>query len=449
MARLKPELADAELARLCSEFERGGQPIAVSFRTLLANPRAIDRHPHDLHPYPARLLVNIPSFFLSTSLTRPGDLVADPFCGSGTVLVEALLSGRNVVGADSNPLARLITTTKLTPVSRPDALAALARLRDRVRDAPVPSGPFPDVINIDYWFHPHVRRDLLRLLEGIRAMRHPILARFFAMTFSSCVKKVSLADPRLSVPVRLKAKRYNATHWLREKTENNLRKLKVVNVFALFEKSLLSNLSRLAPVSGARSKGGRLHHIATDAREMPLLDHGAVDLIITSPPYLGAQKYIRASSLSLTWLGLCASTELRVLEDLNIGREHFSKASLRSDDTGLPETARLHITRARTMNPLRAHIASTYVREMTAAMREMSRVLRPGGHLVLVVGPSKLCGDAFPTPDVLSEVAEANGMQIRLHLLDTIRSRSLMTRRHATAGQIDTESVLLFKRVNK
>src|SRR5712664_2835796 len=63
----------------------------------------------------------------------------------------------------------------------------------------------------------------------------------------------------------------------------------------------------------------------TGGRTLANQRSSSVDLIITSPPYLGAQKYVRATSLTLGWLSLVPSTKLRKLEDLSIGREHFRK----------------------------------------------------------------------------------------------------------------------------
>ena len=87
----------------------------VNFREKVSFRSGVDRATHLLHSYPAKLLVNIPYYYLNDpAYCAPGSTVADPFCGSGTVLVEGLLRGCNVVGADTNPLARMITRAKTT-----------------------------------------------------------------------------------------------------------------------------------------------------------------------------------------------------------------------------------------------------------------------------------------------------------------------------------------------
>src|SRR5437867_2102745 len=97
------------LLRLLDRYDRSSIAVTVNFRRLVDWMAVGDRATHYLHPYPAKLLPQIPAFFLANSvLSNPGAMVLDPFCGSGTVLLESILHGRGALGADANPLARLI-----------------------------------------------------------------------------------------------------------------------------------------------------------------------------------------------------------------------------------------------------------------------------------------------------------------------------------------------------
>ena len=82
------------------EFERTSSPISVNFRELVPKLNNKERYTHLIHSYPAKLLCNIPYYFLSgTDEFCPTDgIVLDPFCGTGTVLLEAALSGRSKPG---------------------------------------------------------------------------------------------------------------------------------------------------------------------------------------------------------------------------------------------------------------------------------------------------------------------------------------------------------------
>jgi DNA modification methylase len=173
---------------------------------------------------------------------------------------------------------------------------------------------------------------------------------------------------------------------------------------------------------------------------------GSVGMIISSPPYAGAQKYVRSASLSLGWLDLAPSKGLRQLEEQTIGREHYAKASWANvGSTGIDEADAL-IAAIAQENQSRAKIVGTYLVEMRAALSEAVRVLRPGGCFVLVIGDNTVCGRRFPSSDYLRLMLEEMGMTTILSLVDQIPSRGLMTRRNKTAGIIAAESVIVLRK---
>src|SRR5258708_5974290 len=125
---------DGQLESLLRQFKANCRTIPVSFRDRLRFLNNPDRYSHLIHPYPAKLLVHIPYFFLANSiLSTPGDTILDPFCGSGTVLLEALVAQRRAIGADVNPLARLISIVKTSPPD-PEKLACnILELQKRIQ----------------------------------------------------------------------------------------------------------------------------------------------------------------------------------------------------------------------------------------------------------------------------------------------------------------------------
>lgn len=447
---------DATLEDLFEQYDRVGSPIPVNFRSLVNWIGGPDRVTHLIHPYPAKLLTQIPVFFLSNSvLSEPGDIVLDPFCGSGTVPLEAVLAHRRAVGADANPLARLITGVKVRPIPTERLRRALQRLLSRIGSKC--KSPLPSVVNIEYWFYPHVIDKLRRLRDAINATRDRVVRDFFLVCFSNCVRRVSLADPRLSVPVRLRKDQYPPGHWLRDRTNAHLCALRRKDVIGEFAEIAHNNIKRMEGLVNSGASQAHPVCVGTDARSLKL-DPGTgeaaevkiadetVSLVITSPPYIGAQKYIRASSLSIGWLDLQDERSLRDIEDDNIGREHYSLRSVaQKQRVGLVQADKV-IDSLHAQNPLRAHIAATYLREMRDALREISRVLRRRGHLVLVTGNNLICGQEFQTSFYLSELARQSGLKMKLCLVDSIRSRGLMTRRNLTAGMIDAEWVSVFQK---
>lgn len=441
------------IQRLVRRYQRQNRPITVNFRRLLPALNSTDRFTHLIHPYPAKLLAHIPHLFLANNLlSRPGDLVLDPLCGSGTVLLEAQIANRRAYGVDANPLARLIARVKTNPLG-PERLKRT--LDEILKRLPLkPSGPPPDVVNLDHWFYPSAVKQLQCLQEAIGQVRKSEIRDFFLVCLSACVRKVSRADPRLSVPVRLKLGQYPTTHPLRKKSDAHLRQLQHVRVATIFARVAEVNIARMETLQVHSAGALRAEILCSDARRLfheyskngvrgRVLARDSVQLIITSPPYPGAQKYIRACSLSLGWLRLCPTTELREYKGRIIGREEFVKAErdqvLR---TGVAEADRV-LAKIRRRNPIRATVGATYLNEMRAVIREMHRVLKPGGHIILVAANNHASGREFRTPDYLRTIAEECGLSLTACFIDAIRSRGLMTKRNHTASVITREWVLM------
>lgn len=439
---------DAVLKRLLRRYARNEAAITVNFRRLASGLSTPDRATHLIHSYPAKLLMHIPYFFLAnTVLSKPGDIVLDPFCGSGTVLLESLLAGREAQGVDSNPLACLISRVKTTPIATTRLARASAALFSRIPGEPTTLPP--DVVNIGHWFYPHVVRQLQCIREAVNSTRDLAIREFFLVSFSQCVRKVSLADPHLAVPVRLQHGQYPATHRLSEKTNAHLRRLRRINVRKVFSDIMDTNAQRLAAIESNGHALPSASIYCSDARRLrtELCDAIAprsVQLIVTSPPYPGAQKYIRSSSLSLGWLGLCASSSLIDLKKATIGREEYASTECQAPVvTGIAAADR-RLNRIWAANPVRSAIAGVYLNEMREALRECYRVLKKGGYLVLVAANNQVCGQQFKTQEYLRQIAEGIGFTTVLRLVDVIRSRGLMTIRNRTAGVITREWVLVF-----
>ena len=287
--------------------------------------------------------------------------------------------------------------------------------------------------------------------DAIERTRDEVFRDFYRVSSSNCVKKVSLADPRLSVPVRLREDQYGENHKLRETTINHLIKLKTINVRKEFSKILAMNIKRFQSLGEILPRNVCALVVSDDARKIhsPLsADRNArsIDLIITSPPYAGAQKYIRSSSLSIGWLGMCESHSLKSYENSNIGREHYSKSEYCDRViTGLSDADKM-LDNIFDKNPLRAHIAGQYLIEMREAFSASTASLKSGGYMVLIAANNKVCGYDFETQKYLQKIVESLGFKTILRLVDDIHSRGMMTKRNKTASVISCEWVIVFKK---
>lgn len=429
-------------------YSKNKVSIEVNFRELVGNIKFQDRATHSIHTYPAKLLPNIPYFFLNNSFfIKENECILDPFSGSGTVLLEAILSNKNAFGSDSNPLARLISEVKTTEYDI-DLLRKLsASLKKEICvNSEESIKNFPEVVNIDYWFLPSVKHQLAQILESIKSISSKKYRDFFLLCFSNCIKKVSLADPRISVPVKIKVSKKSHNHSFVKETNTRLKGLETLDVIEKFFEIVYDNISRFESKKQLCQNLGNAKIVSNDARKLKIKDE-TVDLIITSPPYAGAQKYIRASSLNIGWAELSLKKSLKELDSLNIGRENYVKSDyLTLKKTNIAD-ADLLLKKIFEINPLRAHIAATYLLEMRKAIRESVRVLKPNKYFILIAANNKVCNYEFETQEYLRQIAEQEGMVTVCKLVDDIKSYGLMTKRNKTASIITCEWVLILKKI--
>ena len=448
---MRPTLVSRQKARrqfrqLTDSYRAQQLPIPVSFRDLANEIGLGERLTHRLHSYPATLLRNIPAFFLAVpNLAPDGAVIGDPFCGSGTVLLESLCAGFDSYGLDVNPLATLISRVKTKRLD-PARLARMHRTLLSHHSDHLESS-VPPVVNVQHWFYPTVIEQLAQIEANLQTLPTGPYRDFFRVCFSSCVRRVSLANPRVSVPVRLRPDAYPSHHPLHKTLTNRLSELQNIDVWSVFSDVIDDNRARVSqlssipdpPTSTVRTGDVRSWKFNGRPSSRPCT------LVITSPPYLGAQKYVRATGLSLNWLRLAAPSDLRSLERTTVGREHINADEYIPFD-GFPRNLRRVLENIALRNPLRAQIAAHYVADLRQFFEQLPTWLAPKGHCVLVIGPNTVCGLPFNTPIVALSLAHSYGFSLSLELVDTIVSRGLMTRRNSNAAPINREHVFVLRR---
>jgi len=432
------------------EFSITNKPIPVSFRDLIPKLNSIGKYPHLIHSYPAKLIAHIPNFFLNNNyFSKKGGVVLDPFCGTGTVLLEAMISGRNSRGADANPLAQLISKVKTTYLS--DEILKLNLELIIITYKTIEKPEIPEIINRDFWFSLENQKKLGLIKRAINETTIDDIRDFFLICFSNCVKKVSYADPRVAVPVKLNPKRYPDRSNKYKKTLKKIKDVETIDILTLFKTICTNNIQSVSNLKSFNNKV-TAKVVSDDARKLTrdigtskLIENESIDLIITSPPYAGAQKYIRSSSLNIGWLGMALPDELRFLDKKNIGRENYIKQDIKKITTGII-SADILLEKVYSVNKIRAYIVGNYLVEMMDALDESVRVLKKNSYLILIVGNNKVSNFEFNTQQYLTEYLISKKLSLKFKLIDDIKSYGLMTKRNKTADIISREWVLVFKK---
>ena len=426
------------LATPCTE-NLPQREINVSFRQ---NGNAVGRRDyatHWVHWYPAKMFHRIPSEFMDTlGLPTPATIL-DPYCGSGTVLLEANLRGHDAIGIDVNPLATLISRVKTTPLdplvlqSKLDQLVLKAR-RDR-------SKPLPQQ-TLDYWIAPPARVGLHRLGIATSEVSDVDYRAFFQVALTNIVRRVSLADPAIPPLVRLSERRGQCGGPSYRIALQKSRSTTTASVYSAFFEVAAANIRRMGEFHALGPSLGRskIAPIGCDATNTGL-PPCSVDVIITSPPYCGSQKYVRSLKLELILSGF-SEDFLRDVDRRTLGTEAVTSratpvAALLMGDQFVDNL----ICAIYEKNPVRARMASDYSKHLSKFARECRRVLRPGGNILVTLGRSKLSGVTLPADRILQRFCESEGMELVATLVDVIPSRGLLTKRHNTAGRIDHEFI--------
>lgn len=397
----------------------------------------IDYLTHGIHPYTAKLIPHIPRYFIE-KVTQKDDVIFDPFCGSGTTLLEAKLLGRNAIGIDINPLANLISEVKTTSFDIGELDYAIQLIKDALKnDMHKVTVEFP---NIDYWFCKNARNELARIKFSIEKLNKKVdynAYKFLLLCFSSIIRKSSYADPRI-------AKTYKSKRVL-EKIKNGW----VPTPTQYFEDALDKNFEKIKSLSEHLNANNTYVKVFQgDARETPAIlnQNGIVevDFIITSPPYINAQDYFRSYKLELWWLGLVTPEEVRSLNRRAIGTEIISGCNYNSIPKSKIRFLNTILNKIWKINKKKSYIIYNYFENMRNIFKESYNMLKVGGYFCLITGCNTICGVQIPTYKILINMAENNGFKLVEIGRDEIRNRSLPPKRNHNGGIIKEEWITVF-----
>lgn len=409
-------------------FERAGGARGTRGAMSPANRRKNEYLTHPFHKYKAKFFPRMARAL--TNYTTPGNAtVLDPFVGSGTLTVEAALMGIPSAGIDVDPLSVFIAQVKVDAlrVSLPEFDAAAAELEMRMTDRGGQASLLADDDARDYLLPEFIGRKLdgdrseIELeVNVIRAgldacPRSPALPLLRLALSHALATKVSLrwmgtGDNRFALAV--------ARRTVSQIFANHVRRMRK----ALIQRNLLVEQGLLVVDELARAD---LH--LGDVRQLPFCDETFAG-VVTSPPYLpassGRETYLRSRAPSLLALNLMTEQEILTREaDEMIG------SILRSANGHRTVIPREIVELVEWMRPQRARApkaeaTAVYFHDLADALREIGRVLKPGGRLAMVVSAQHVFYDLvtrnivrrLSMPDVIAELIEAPANEIALRL---------------------------------
>ncbi len=425
LAGLKSLTYFAGVTTQAGEFPTVQHELEESHRRVagLGNRQSTRYSVHGLHEYKGRFNPQIARFLLNYLGSNRKTKVLDPFCGSGTTIIESALGGIQAVGIDANPLAVFLCNAKLKALTIPaDEIGASLEsvLRSLTRRSEHMPSWVPSDSRLSYlkkWFSLETLI-LLERLRGSIAKKGGQAESVLLSLVSDLLREYSLQEPS-DLRIRRRISPFPSEpllYALKKKADafvRNLRASQAITGLLDVNCRALVGDSRKTGEVGQRSSNPRYY-----------------DLVITSPPYATALPYIDTQRLSLIWLGLTSVEDLRSLEAFAVGSREFGRnainwdARLQENADGLPDSlATLCHTLRKALRPedgfrrrATPMLIYRYFAEMRQVFAGLRSVLRSGARLAFVVGANHttLGGQTFriDSAESLANIAEHLGFRI-------------------------------------
>lgn len=354
---------------------------------------------HDYHRYPAKFIPQIVRKLINDYAPDRTQVVCDPFGGCGTTLVEAKLSGHKSIGFDINPVAKLITQTKITPI-RPRTLinyrAKFLKYYESVKTISRERHP-----RIDYWFDPQMVQELDRIYSAIKRIKNHNVRRFFLCAFSHNLK--------------------NCSRWLMKSIKPQIDKEKVLpDAKETFLRHLDSMINKNGRFYGTLVQAKHVNVSAKmyrrDSTKKFPLDDNSVDLIITSPPYVTSYEYADLHQLSLLWFG-DDPKHFKKWHHFSNGftdfKRNFIGTSSKIEQNGTFNSVigeQIVSDLMKVERPLAVDVAN-YFLDMKKVFSEMYRILKTRGKACIIIGNTSLRGVEILNAQVTAEQMQAAGFK--------------------------------------
>lgn len=382
---------------------------------------------HGLHRFPAKYIPRIPAWAMGEFANR-GDVILDPFCGSGTTLVEALSRSSQAVGIDLDPLACMITRAKTSALhpSRIEALGTELRRSWHGRAQQL-YPPMPGLINFSHWFSENTWGHLQSLMAALIALDCTSEERdFFLCVFSSIIRRVSNADDQTQ-------KTY---------VSGTLKK-NPPDVVEAFWRAFERALAGAKELAFLRFPEARTTVINGDASNIQLPNR-SVDLIVTSPPYLDSVDYMYNFMLEYFWLGPLLGVEDR--QTFNKMRRGVigAKKPIGAQPPPLPSC--LHdLISEDDIIPHRISAVRAYCENMAKHFVSAAKVMKPNAYYVLVIGNSQTKKGVLPIHDSLIRLAADAGLAFEKAFAYRVRRHYMKFPRAGRGGIITMDWVIALR----
>ena len=400
------------------------------------------KYPLDINSlpwYPATFPPQIPRFLLSL-LSKEGEVVLDPFGGKGTTAIETLKQNRIFLYNDINPFAvemsneliNIIVTMSISAYIFDEIIkkdtAELKFVRNDI-DAKISVEKDEKSIlsfykidikkelsdlginsEVVFWYHPETLLQLVNIFKIIERDKLLHSELFYIRKFAllTILKETSSQRGHFTyVTDNCRPKKliyYNAVKCY----------LNMLERIKLSSNDLLRQFEVQYPRGSVVDLINKSQICEGDARNLEWIVDESVDLVITSPPYLCAQDYIKTMRLM----------------NFFFPTESFF------------ESIKKEIGSRNRRNGKKEKVVADFYDDMNQAFREIWRTLKKNGYFCLIIGQGKgKISQGCDTIEALNKM-----LKNELNFDEIFRTSRKISFKSVRNGGVDTEEIIIFQK---
>ncbi len=377
-----------------------------------------------MHAYPAMMIPQVARTILK-KYGQDAKTLLDPYCGTGTSLVEANISGIEAIGTDLNPLARLIAEvkTKVIDLEKIDGeLLKYQHYLDPANENEL-QNVIPKNIDVNFWFTKDAIKQLGTIKIYINKIENQKVKNFFKVAFSETVRECSLTR--------------NGEFKLYRIEKEKIGQVKV-NGFETMINKLWRNRRGLKEFIELKNNQSETHIYDFNTVERDFFDlikENSIDIVVTSPPYGDSHTtvaYGQYSRLSAEWLDL---PEPGKVDSKLMGSK---KKYLRNKSELLDEC----ISKVKYIDEKRGREVESFYADYYDSICNISTRIKEYGFACFVVGNRRVKKVQLPTDEITKEFFEKQGFVHIETIIRNIPNKRMPSRNSPTNIEGQTESTM-------
>jgi len=399
-----------------------------------------DKAIHDWYRFVLSFPPHLVRKYIDEFKLESNSVILDPFCGTGTTLVESKLNGISAIGVEANHLAHFVSSVKVDWEIDPDLL-----LKHAQQIADLASNKLKKQGLDNFFFKGNRGIDSLKSLEPQKEkllLNNSIspLPLHKSLILLEAIKKHQspFYNHELLAYAKILVYRVSNLHFCPEVSVKNPKNdIDVVQIWLQEIRIMALDLQKVSKRAYPKT-----HNYLSDAREIShVLSPSSIDAVITSPPYPNEKDYTRTTRLESVLLNFIQNKqELRQLKKTLIRSNTRNVYKDDDDDKWVEgheeiqelaekiEQRRLELGKTSGFEKLYSRVTKLYFGGMARHLSELTQVLKPGAKLAYVVGEqASYLRVLLKTGELLGDIAKAQGYELI--------KRDLFRTRFSTATQ--------------